>query len=225
MRVLLVEDEKDTALSLRRGLARNGYAVDTSADGQQALDYLAVNEYDLMILDLNLPDIDGLEVCREARCQQPELKLLILTARDKIEDIVTGLDHGADDYLVKPFHFEEVLARMRALLRRDLGYRETQICIKDIILDPVERVVWKAGHRLQLTRKEFNILEYLMRHSSEAVSQEDLLENVWGSVNNVFSNTVRVHIQSLREKLGDTIIEPQYITTVVGIGYRFANPK
>lgn len=225
MKVLLVEDDNDTALALRRKLVRNGYSVDASPNGQKALEYLAVNDYDLMILDLNLPDVDGVEVCRVAHSQRPMVIILILTARDRVEDIVTGLDNGADDYLIKPFHNEEILARIRALLRRDMRCRDLQICIKDIILDPIEHTVWKAGHRLQLTRKEFNILEYLMRHPNEAVSQEDLLEHVWGSTTNIFSNTVRVHIQSLRLKLGDTSPEPQYITTIVGIGYRFANLK
>ena len=222
MKILLVEDEKDTAISLRRGLIRNGYTVDLAGRGEEALECLAVNVYDLMLLDLNLPDMDGLDVCREARHRLPELKILILTARDQISDIITGLDHGADDYLVKPFHFDEVLARMRALLRRDMRCRDPQICVQDILLDPVEHIVWKMGIRLQLTRKEYNILEYLMRHSGEAVSQEDLLEHIWESTHNVFSNTVRVHIQSLRVKLGDTGAEPRYIKTIIGVGYQLA---
>jgi DNA-binding response OmpR family regulator len=222
MKVLLVEDEKDTAISLRRGLARNGYVVDLAGRGEEALECLAVNAYDLMLLDLNLPDIDGLDVCREAHHRLPELKILILTARDQIDDIVTGLDRGADDYLVKPFHFEEILARMRALLRRDMRCRDPQISVQDIILDPVEHIAWQGGSQLKLTRKEFNILEYLMRHAGEVVSQEDLLEHVWGSTHNVFSNTVRVHIQSLRVKLGDTGAEPRYIKTIIGVGYQLA---
>ncbi len=168
--------------------------------------------------------MDGLDVCREAHHRLPELKILILTARDQVEDVVIGLDRGADDYLVKPFHFEEVLARMRALLRRDLRSRDPQLCVRDLTLDPAEHAVWKAGDRLRLTRKEFGILEYLMRHAGEVVSQEDLLEHVWGSTHNVFSNTVRVHIQSLRVKLGDTGDEPGYIKTVVGAGYRLTGP-
>lgn len=224
MRVLLVEDETDTAYSLRQGLVRGGYAVDLADEGQKGLESLSVNAYDLMILDLNLPDIDGLEVCREACRLQPELKILILTARDQVCDIVAGLDHGADDYLVKPFHLEVILARLRALLRRDLRCRQPQLCIQDIVLDPAEYAAWKSGSRLQLSRKEFGILEYLMRHPGETVSQEDLLEHVWGMVSNVFSNTIRVHIQSLRDKLGDASAEPRYIATVVGAGYRFIGP-
>lgn len=225
MKLLVVEDEKDTASSLSKGLFRNGYSVDIAANGHRALEFLNINEYDLMILDLNLPDVNGLDVCREARRQVPALLILILTARDKVGDIVIGLDQGADDYVVKPLHLQEILARIRALLRRDLRCRESQICIKDIILDPGERVVWKARQKLQLTRKEFGILEYLMRHPGESVSQEELLEHVWGSAANAFSNTIRVHVQSLREKMGDTSANPQYITTVIGIGYRFANPE
>ncbi len=221
MKLLVVEDDRDTALSLNRGLSRNGYAVDVVLNGHQALELLAINEYDLMILDLNLPDIDGLEVCRQARCQRPALLIFILTARNKVEEIITGLDHGADDYLAKPFHFVELLARTRALLRRDLRCREPQICVQDIILDPVEKVVWKAGIRVRLTRIEFSILEYLMRHPGEVASQEELLEHIWGSNANDLSNTVRVHIRSLRKKLDDDITNPRYIITVIGTGYQF----
>jgi len=224
MKLLVVEDETDTASALSQGLSRNGYAVDIALNGQKALQCLSTNEYDLMILDLNLPDIDGLAVCKAARQQRPALLILMLTARGKIGDVVTGLDDGADDYMAKPFHFQEILARIRALLRRDLRCREPQICIKDITLDPVEHVTWKAGRRIQLTRKEFGILEYLMRHPGEVVSQEDLLEHVWDYRANTFSNTIRVHIQSLRVKLKDDIADPKYIATVIGIGYRFANP-
>jgi DNA-binding response OmpR family regulator len=223
MKLLIVEDEKDTISILSRGLSRNGYAIDIAVNGQKALEFLAINEYDLMLLDLDLPNIDGLTICEEAHRQRPALLIIILSFRKKINDIVSGLDHGADDYLTKPFHSQEILARIRALLRRDLRCREPQICIKDIIIDPVEHVVWKAGYRIQLTRKEFGILEYLMRHPGESVSQEELLEHVWGSNTNAFSNTIRVHIQTLRKKLADDSNDPQYIATVVGIGYRFTN--
>jgi DNA-binding response OmpR family regulator len=225
MKLLIVEDEKDVASALNRGLNRNGYSIDIAENGNRALELLAVNDYDLMILDLNLPDIDGLEVCRFARSQRPALLILILTARSKLQDVVTGLDNGADDYLIKPFRLQEILARIRALLRRDMRCREPLIKIKNISLDSVERVVWKADRRIQLTRKEFGVLEYLMRHPGEVVSQEELLEHVWDSKMDQFSNTVRVHIMSLRGKLDDNITDPGYITTVVGSGYRFIRPN
>ncbi len=221
MKLLIVEDDQDVASSVNRALFRNGYATDLAKDGSQAIELLDVNDYDLLILDLNLPDIDGLEVCQTARNKQPALLILILTARGRQEDIITGLDSGADDYLVKPFHLQEILARIRALFRRDMRTRDPIIKVQDISLDPVEKVVWKGPHRILLTRKEFGILEYLMRRPNEVISQEELLEHVWHSSANAFSNTVRVHIRSLREKLGDSTEDPHYIATLIGTGYRF----
>lgn len=221
MKLLIVEDETDVATALGRSLVRNGYVIDIAHNANQAIELLNVNDYDLMILDLNLPDKDGMDVCHFARKGNPALLILILTARGMDKDIVLGLDHGADDYLTKPFHFPILLARIRALLRRDMRCRDPVIKIKDICLDPSERVVWKAGRHLELTRKEFNILEYLMRHPGEVISQEDLLEHVWSAYTNPFSNTIRVHIQSLRRKLGDDSDSPRYINTIIGGGYRF----
>lgn len=221
MKLLIVEDEKDVASALSRGLKRSGYSVDTAENGNSAKEYLEIYGYDLMVLDLNLPDIDGMDVCRFARKQYPPLLILILTARGELKDIVVGLDSGADDYLIKPFHLQEILARIRALLRRDMRCRDPLIKIKDISLDPVERVVWKSDRRIQLTRKEFGVLEYLMRHPGEVISQEELLEHVWDSDRDTFSNTVRVHIQSLRGKLENISAEPEYISTIVGSGYCF----
>ena len=225
MRLLVVEDEKDVANALQIGLSRDGYAVDVAENGKMALEALAVNDYDLLVLDLNLPDMDGLVICSLSREKSPSLLILILTARGKQKDVITGLDNGADDYLIKPFHLQELLARIRALLRRDMRVREPILKIQDISLDPVEKVVWKSAHRIQLTRKEFGIMEYLMRRPNEVVSQEELLEHVWGTMTNIFSNTVRVHIQSLREKLEDNSATPRYIETIIGTGYRFISLK
>jgi len=224
MKILIVEDDKDVSTSLSRGLRQGGYVVDTAENGNSAIEFLVSNFYDLMVLDLNLPDMDGLDVCQFARKQSPSLLILILTARGELKDIVTGLDIGADDFLNKPFHLQEILARIRALLRRDMRCRDPLVKIKDISLDPIERVVWKSDRRIQLTRKEFGVLEYLMRHPGEVISQEELLEHVWDSERNEFSNTVRVHVQSIRGKLGDNGAEPKYIWTVVGSGYRFIKP-
>jgi len=225
MKLLIVEDEKDVALALHRGLTRYGHAIDIAETGNQALELIDVNTYDLMVLDLNLPDIDGLEVCQIAHKRQASLLILILTARGEQKDIVTGLDNGADDYLLKPFHFEEILARIRALLRRDMRTRDPILKIQDISLDAVEHVVWKEDRRIQLTRKEFSILEYLMRHPNEVISQEELLEHIWASTSNEISNTIRVHIKSLRENLLDDSANPKYIQTVIGVGYRFLMPE
>lgn len=221
MRLLVVEDEKDVAKSLLLGLSRNGYVVDIAENGNQALYFLSINNYDLLILDLNLPDLDGLEICRSSRENHPSLLILILTARKGKKDIIIGLNNGADDYLIKPFHFQELLARIRALLRRDLHAREPILNLQDVSLDPIERVVWKSNNKIQLTRKEFGILEYLMRHPNEVISHEELLEHVWGTLVNMFSNTVYVHIKSLRQKLEDNSDKPHYIETVIGVGYRF----
>lgn len=220
MRLLLAEDELDLTQALAKGLRRQGYAVDLAYDGEEAWMLTEVNEYDLLILDLNLPKIEGLEVCRRVRAIQPALLILMLTARSGPADRVRGLDLGADDYVVKPFHFPELLARIRALLRRDMRARATLLQHKDLKLDTGARLAWQQHRQLNLTRKEFSILEYLLRHPGEVVSQETLLEHIWDTQANPFTNTVRVHINSLRRKLGDEIETPCYIETLIGQGYR-----
>lgn len=225
MRFLIIEDESDLANSLARGLRRQGYAVDIALNGRQGQELAAVNEYDLVILDLNLPDIDGLEICKHLRAQRPTLLILILTARSHPQERITGLDLGADDYLVKPFHFGELAARVRALLRRDMRVRAPLLQHDDLKLDPAAQVVWQKKRRLSLTRKEFAILHYLLRHPGEVVSREDLLEHVWQANANLFTNVVRVHINALRRKLGDNAADPHYIETVIGAGYRLKPPE
>lgn len=225
MKLLIIEDEIDFANALARGLRKQGYAVDLAADGEQGLELAEVNKYDLLILDLNLPGVDGLEICRRLRAAQPQLLLLILTARSRLEDKVSGLDLGADDYLVKPFHFEELVARIRALMRRDLRVREPILRAGELKFDPASRTAWQGKRRLELTRKELAILEYLMRHSGEVVSQEELIEHVWGEDVNLFTSSVRTHIHSLRRKLGDTTEKPHFIETVIGQGYRLLMPE
>lgn len=224
MRLLLVEDEIDIASALATGLRHQGYAVDSAGDGQQALELANVTDYDLLILDLNLPNMDGLEVCRRLRASCPSLLVLMLTARSQPQERVIGLDTGADDYLVKPFHFVELVARVRALLRRDVRTRTPLLEYQDLKLDPVTHAAWQANRRLGLTNKEFGILEYLLRHQGEIVSQETLLEHVWDMQANPLTNTVRVHMNSLRRKLGDVAETPRYIETVIGQGYRLHTP-
>ncbi|HET9921115.1 MAG TPA: response regulator transcription factor [Ktedonobacteraceae bacterium] len=220
MRILLVEDEIDIATALTRGMRQQGYAVDAVEDGQQALEQVAITDYDLLILDLNLPTMDGLEVCRRLRRSHSTLPILMLTARSQPQERVIGLDTGADDYLVKPFHFAELLARVRALLRRDVRMRPPLLAYKDIKLDPATHTAWQGHRRLELTNKEFGILEYLLCHRGETVSQETLLEHVWDMQANPLTNTVRVHINSLRRKLEDVAETPHYIETLIGHGYR-----
>lgn len=224
MKILIVEDDPRVAKSLLKGLTKNGYAANLADTGEKAVDYLLFGEYDLVLLDLNLPDMDGLEICKIARKKYPALLILMLTAREKKSDIVAGLDCGADDYLVKPFHFEELLARIRALLRRDLRVREPVLLIQDLVLDTVEKVLWKNNRRVDFTKKEYGIIEYLICHPNELVSSETLVAHVWGSMTSVFTNTIRVHIQSIRRKIGDNPKEPIYIETVIGFGYRMIDP-
>lgn len=224
MRILVVEDELDLTNAIARGLKLQGYAVDIANDGTQGWELSIVNDYDLVILDLNLPKMDGLEVCRRLRASKPELLIIILTARSQVKDRVIGLDKGADDYLVKPFHFEELSARIRALLRRDLRVREPLLKVADLKLDPAEQIIWQGRQRLDLTVKEYAILEYLMRHSGEVISQEEIIEHVWGEEVNLFTTSVRVHIHSLRHKLGDSSDDPNYIETIIGQGYRLMMP-
>jgi DNA-binding response OmpR family regulator len=225
MRLLLVEDETDLAMMLAKGLRQQGYAVDIAADGALGWELAEVNEYDLLILDLNLPDLDGLEVCRRVRASQPALLILVLTARDRLADRIAGLDRGADDYVVKPFYFTELMARIRALLRRDLRARTLLLQWRDLRLDPGSRVVWQGNRQVRLTSKEFGCLEYLLRHQGVVVSQETLLEHVWDMHADPYTNTVRVHIASLRRKLSDTLDAPRYIETIVNAGYRLGDPS
>jgi DNA-binding response OmpR family regulator len=222
MRVLVVEDEPDLADAVARGLRREGYAVDVAYDGDEALDKATVNAYDVICLDLNLPGVDGLEVVRRIRAdqeRQPPPRVLMLTARDGTADRVVGLDEGADDYLVKPFDFDELTARLRALLRRDAGRSGALLRAGDIELDAARHEARRAGRPLALTPKEFALLRYFMSRAGQVLSQEDLLEHVWDENADPFTNTVRVTVMTLRRKLADAGGD-QPIETVVGRGYR-----
>jgi DNA-binding response OmpR family regulator len=220
MRVLVVEDEADLADAVARGLRREGYAVDVAYDGDEALDKAAVNAYDLVCLDLNLPGIDGIEVVRRIRADGREPpRVLMLTARDRTVDRVVGLDEGADDYLVKPFDFDELKARVRALLRRDAGRSGALLQVGDIELDTARHEARRAGRPLALTPKEFALLHYFMSRAGQVLSQEDLLEHVWDENADPFTNTVRVTVMTLRRKLAEAG-EGQPVETVVGRGYR-----
>jgi DNA-binding response OmpR family regulator len=220
MRILIIDDEEDFADALARGLRKESYAVDVALNGNTGWEMAEVNEYDVLILDLNLPDLDGLEVCKRIRSTHSELLILMLTARNHPTQKIKGLDLGADDYLVKPFHFGELCARLRALLRREAQVRDSTLYYRDLKLDPIKKAVWKNEQSLDLTNKEFGILEYLLRHPAELVTQEKLLEHVWDVNANPFTTSVRVHINSLRRKLGDNSKENLYIETVKGRGYR-----
>ncbi len=222
MRVLVVEDETDLADAVARGLRNEGYAVDIAYDGDDALDKAAVNTYDLVCLDLNLPGVDGLEVCRQLKVEADGPRVLMLTARDTLGDRVTGLDRGADDYLVKPFEFAELSARIRALLRRNGGRSGAVLEVGDLILDTARHEASRSGHALALTPKEFALLRYFMSHPGEVLSAEDLLEHVWDEHADPFTNTVRVTVMTLRRKLAEAHPD-QPIETVVGTGYRLGD--
>jgi DNA-binding response OmpR family regulator len=216
-RVLVVEDDADIADVLRRSLRNEGYQVKTSADGIEALDVAAAFVPDLVVLDLGLPRLDGVEVCRRLR-DDGDVPILMLTARSELEDRVSGLDSGADDYLVKPFERQELLARIRALLRRRPPRGAASLSVGDLTLNPDTREVQRGKREIELTNREFELLEYLMRNERLVVSRERLLDEVWGYDPMAATNTIDVFISNLRRKLeaGD---EPRLLHTKRGAGY------
>ena len=201
MRILLVEDERDAARMLSKGLREQTYAVDVAFDGEEALEKVAVNTYDLLVLDVMLPRLDGFEVCRQLRQQGIHVPILLLTARGGVTDRITGLDRGADDYLTKPFDFGELLARIRALLRRGTELKDVVLQVGDLSVDTRSHVVIRGGTQVQLTAKEYSLLEYLARRAGEVVSRSDISEHVWEEDYDPFSNLIEVYIQRLRRKL------------------------
>lgn len=221
MKILVIEDEEKLAAALTRGLTASGYAVDVIHDGKKALTRIELHrkDYDLIILDLMLPSMDGLEICRAVREKDITIPILILTARNEIENKVELLQSGADDYLVKPFSFGELCARIQALLRRPSALVPEVLKVLDIELNVPERRVWRAGKKISLTLKEFGLLEYFMRHPDEVVNREDLLSHLWDFNYASFSNVVDVHVKNLRKKLGDGGAEG-ILETIRGIGYR-----
>ena len=216
-RVLLVEDDVEIADVLRRSLRNEGYEVRTSGDGVDALDAAAGFVPDLVVLDLGLPRLDGIEVCKQLRADG-DVPILILTARTETDDRVTGLDSGADDYLVKPFERQEFLARIRALLRRRPPRGSASLAVGDLKLNPDTREVHRAGREIELTNREFELLEYLMRNERLVVSRERLLDEVWGYDPMAATNTIDVFISNLRRKLEDAG-EPRLLHTKRGAGY------
>ncbi len=223
MKILLVEDEQKLAQALAKGLEHEGYAVDTIGDGKKALTRISLHrsDYDLVILDLMLPSMDGHEIAKQVREMNITIPILVLTARAETETKVQMLLSGADDYLVKPFSFAELCARLRALLRRPTESLPETLRVGEIELNPGERKVLRSGTEIPLTLKEFGLLEYFMRHPNQVVNREDLLTHLWDFNYVGFSNVVDVHVKNLRRKLseenGTDILE-----TVRGIGYRLA---
>jgi two-component system copper resistance phosphate regulon response regulator CusR len=203
MRILLVEDEPSAASMLAKGLREKAYAVDVAGDGETAIYQASINDYDLVILDVMLPRKDGFEVCREMRAAGSRVPVIMLTALDGIEDRVAGLDTGADDYLVKPFDFRELLARVRALLRRGEALRAETVRVADLEIDTRAQRVKRAGHTIQLTAKEYALLEYFVLHVDRVIKRADIAEHVWDESFDVFSNLIEVYVQRLRRKIDD----------------------
>src|SRR5215470_924249 len=218
MRVLLVEDDPGVQRFVVKGLREQCYAVDVAASGNEALYQADINPYDLIILDVMIPGIDGFQVCRALRKSGHRIPILMLTARDAVEDRIAGLDHGADDYLTKPFEFRELLARLRALLRRSGELRSEKIAIADLVLDTGAQTAKRAGRQIILTAKEFALLEYLARNASRVVRRAEIAEHVWDETFDPFSNLIEVYINRLRRKIDANSSKP-LVHTRRGVGY------
>jgi two-component system OmpR family response regulator len=219
VRVLVVEDAPKMSSLITRALREHGYAVDVQATGQEAVWLATEIEFDAVVLDLGLPDISGLDVCRQLRAQGRWMPILMLTGRDAVRDLVHGLDAGADDYLTKPFAVDELRARLRALVRRVPAPRPAVLQVSDLVLDPAERTVCRAGQFVQLAAREFAMLEYLMRHPGQVISRSRFLEHVWDFAADCESNIVDVYIRLLRQKV-DLPFGRRTIQTIRGTGYR-----
>lgn len=218
MRVLLIEDDKKLTGYIKKGLIEESYSVDVVHSGLDGIDAVSTTEYDLIILDILLPGKSGIDVCREIRNRGIVIPVIMLTAKDTVQDKVTGLDAGADDYLAKPFSFDELLARIRALLRRTQSYKTPVLKVGDLELDPGAHRISRAGREIQLTGKEYALLEYLMRNKGRVVTETNILEHVWDMQADPFTNVVSVYIHYLRNKV-DKGFDRALIHTVRSIGY------
>ncbi len=224
MRILLVEDNHRLSDSLRATLVDDGYAVDVAYDGQEGEEMALFTPYDVIILDVMLPKRDGIEVCRSLRDQKVATPILMLTARDGLDDRVLGLDSGADDYLIKPFEIKELRARLRALMRRESGNKSGNLTIDDLRLDPSTHYVWRGETPLDLTAKEYALLEYLMRNPNRLLTREMFVAHLWDYGQTIASNVVDVYIRRLRRKVDDPY-DVKLIETIRGAGYRLRNPE
>jgi heavy metal response regulator len=218
MHILVVEDERKVASFIKRGLEAANYSVDVEHDGEAGLNRLLQGDYDLAIVDIMLPRLDGLSVMKEIRQRQVHTPVLLLTARVTVADRVMGLDLGADDYLTKPFAFEELLARVRALLRRGTAAAPAVLAVADLKLDPATREVTRGNKRIELTPKEFALLEFLLRRQDQVLSRAVIAQHVWGVHYDTFTNVIDVYVNYLRKKIDDDF-EPKLIHTVRGAGY------
>ncbi len=224
MRILLVEDDDRLAGSAAEFLRREGFSVDVATSGERALEEAAVNAYDAVVLDIGLPDVDGFEVCRRLRAAGRPLRILMATARDGVDDRIAGLDLGADDYIVKPYALRELTARIRALLRRPAEIVPTVLCTDDLSLDTATRTARRGDRRIELTTKEFAVLEVLLRRAGEVVTREQISSHAWDDNYDPFSNVIDVYIARLRRKI-DAEGELPLLSTVRGAGYRLGEPR
>lgn len=221
MRILIVEDDRKIANAIKKGLQQESFAVDVSYDGQDGFGQASTIEYDLIVLDRMLPKMDGMEICQRLRDEKNKTPILMLTAKDKVSDRVDGLNCGADDYLVKPFAFEELLARIRALLRRPVDAKGSILKIGDLELDVVGLEVKRSGKRIALSVKEFALLEYMMRNKGRILTKDNIISHVWDYDADILPNTVEVFIGSLRSKI-DKRFNTKLIKTVRGFGYKIS---
>jgi heavy metal response regulator len=218
MRILVVEDEKKVASFIQRGLEGEGFQIDLASDGEEGVAMAKINPYDLILMDVMLPKLDGLGAIRELRAAQISTPVLCLTAKDTVEDIVAGLDSGSDDYLTKPFAFAELLARVRALMRRGSQERGAEITYADLRLDPVAHRVWRGGQEIDLTAKEYALLEYFMRNAEKTLTRNMIAEHVWDYTFDSFTNIIDVYVNYLRKKV-DRDFTTKLVHTVRGVGY------
>ena len=223
MRILIVEDEHKIATAIKKGLVLEGYAADVCFDGEMGYDMAASESYDCIILDLMLPGMDGVTVCKKLRADKNHTPILMLTAKGDLTDKVDGLNAGADDYLVKPFAFEELIARVRALSRRPREVLANQLTVDNLVLDTVTYSVTRAGVSVSLSKKEFSLLEYLMRHPNQTISKDQLREHVWDYDADILPNTVEVYMGYLRTKIDRAFPQyPSLLHTIRGFGYKIA---
>jgi heavy metal response regulator len=218
MRILIVEDEKKVAGFIKKGLEEETYAVDVAYDGEEGFHLADMNQYDMIILDLMLPKMDGLEVLTRLRDKRVSTPILLLTAKDAVEDKVTGLNKGADDYLTKPFAFSELLARIRSLLRRGQAETQTELKVGDLILDMVSHKVSRNGEEIELTGKEYSLLEYFMRNEGKVLTRTMIAEHVWDYNFDTFTNVIDVYVNHLRKKI-DKKYPAKLLHTLRGVGY------
>jgi DNA-binding response OmpR family regulator len=226
MRILVVEDEHKIANAIKQGLEQESYAVDVAYDGDQGLAYALAGGYDVMVLDRMLPgSVKGIEICKRVRTANIHTPILLLTAKDRVKDRVEGLDGGADDYLVKPFAFEELLARIRALLRRPQDTATPLLRVKDLSLDPASFTVKRHDKTIELSKREFALLEYLIRNKGRILSKQNIINHVWDFDADVLPNTVEVYMGYLRQKIDKPFKGQPLINTVRGFGYRLGDQK